>query len=159
MGSPSPPHKDRADRSSPRLDRETPYLRMEAVAIFVRDLDRSVRFYVDQLGFSLVFDPRLKSGQRFRSGHPVPQWVVVAPPDGTSVLTLVAPKRESKEYKLIGRSTHVFFVTEDVMATFLEWRKRGVRFQYAPRLRRITYERQTSASPAEGGSTASPDHA
>ncbi len=123
MGSsPSPPRRDRAGRSSPRLDRETPYLRIEAIAIFVRDLNRSLRFYVDQLGFSLVFDPRLRSGQQFRGSHAVPQWVVVAPPDGASVLTLVAPKPESREYKLIGRSTHVFFVTEDVMATFLEWR-------------------------------------
>src|SRR5438445_10265250 len=155
MGSsPSPPRRDRAGRSSPRLDRETPYLRIEAIAIFVRDLIRSLRFYVDQLGFSLVFDPRLRSGQQFRGSHAVPQWVVVAPPDGASVLTLVAPKPESREYKLIGRSTHVFFVTEDVMATFLEWRKRGVRFSYAPRLRRITYERQAPASPPERGSAA-----
>src|SRR5947199_733914 len=155
MGSsPSPPRRDRAGRSSPRLDRETPYLRIEAITIFVRDLNRSLRFYVDQLGFSLVFDPRLRSGQQFRGSHAVPQWVVVAPPDGASVLTLVAPKPESREYKLIGRSTHVFFVTEDVMATFLEWRKRGVRFSYAPRLRRITYERQAPASSPERGSAA-----
>ena len=40
------------------------------------------------------------------------------------------------------------------MATFLEWRKRGVRFSYAPRLRRITYERQAPASPPERGSAA-----
>jgi serine phosphatase RsbU (regulator of sigma subunit) len=116
-----------------RLDRENPYLRLHNVTIYVRDQDRSLRFYVDQLGFSLVGDIRLKSGHRR---------VAVAPPDGTAILTLVAPKPDSKEYKLIGRPTQVAFATEDVLAKFKEWRKRGVRFQSTPRLRRIQYERQ-----------------
>jgi hypothetical protein len=45
---------------------------------------------------------------------------------------------------LIGRHTQVVFVTEDVTAKFHEWRGRGVRFQYTPRLKRIKYERQTA---------------
>jgi serine phosphatase RsbU (regulator of sigma subunit) len=57
------------------------------------------------------------------------------------VLSLVTPKPDSKECALIGRSTQVVFVTEDVLAKFEEWRKRGVRFQYTPRLKRIKYER------------------
>ena len=96
-----------------------------------------MRFYVDQLGFSLVGDVRVGSGQR---------WVAVAPPDGSAVLSLVAPKPDSKECALIGRSTQVVFVTEDVVAKFEEWRKRGVRFQYTPRLKRIRYERQAPAT-------------
>ncbi len=96
-----------------------------------------MRFYVDQLGFSLVGDVRVGSGQR---------WVAVAPPDGSAVLSLVAPKPDSKECALIGRPTQVVFVTEDVVAKFEEWRKRGVRFQYTPRLKRIRYERQAPAT-------------
>src|SRR4029077_15921177 len=42
----------------------------------------------------------------------------------------------------------VVFVTEDVNAKFNEWRKRGVRFNYAPRLRRVRYERQALAQPS-----------
>ncbi|HYM10447.1 MAG TPA: SpoIIE family protein phosphatase [Bryobacterales bacterium] len=99
--------------------------------IFVRDQDRSLRFYLDQLGFNLAFDARLQSGQR---------WVAVAPPDGTAVLVLIAPPPDSLEYKLIGRSTQVVFVTEDVTAKFREWSKRGVRFRHTPRLRRVRYE-------------------
>jgi serine phosphatase RsbU (regulator of sigma subunit) len=49
---------------------------------------------------------------------------------------------------LIGRHTQVVFVTEDVAAKFHEWRGRGVRFQYTPRLKRIKYERQTAADHA-----------
>lgn len=120
-----------------RLDRRDPYLRIHAVNIYVRDQDRSLRFYVEQLGFNLAYDVRLQSGDR---------WVAVAPPDGTALLNLVVPPTRSKEYKLIGRSTHVVFLTEDVTAKFHEWSKRGVRFHQAPRLRRIKYDRQAAAS-------------
>ena len=103
--------------------RKDPYLRVLCVNIFVRDQDRSLRFYVDQLGFGLVVDESYESGTR---------WVAVAPPDGHTVLALVAPKRNSKEHKQIGRSQHTVLVTEDVMAKFAEWEKRGVRFHHPP---------------------------
>ena len=111
-----------------RPDRSNPYLRVHAVNVFVRDQDRSLEFYRDQLGFNLAFDVLLQGGQR---------WVGVSPPDGTAVLTLIAPDPQSEEYKLIGRPTDVVFVTEDVLATYTEWRRRGVRFRHTPRLRRI----------------------
>jgi serine phosphatase RsbU (regulator of sigma subunit) len=109
------------------------YLGVHAVRVFVRDQERSLRFYLDTLGFRLAFDARLQSGQR---------WVAVAPPDGTAVLSLIAPEPRSPERKLIGRSTQVVFVTEDVPAKYKEWVKRGVRFGHTPRLRRIRYERR-----------------
>jgi serine phosphatase RsbU (regulator of sigma subunit) len=107
---------------------------VHAVNIYVRDQERSLRFYLDQLGFSLAFDVCLQSGQR---------WVGVAPPDGTAVLTLIAPDPESDEYTLIGKPTDVVFVAEDVVGTYTEWRKRGVRFRHTPRLRRVKYRQQT----------------
>jgi serine phosphatase RsbU (regulator of sigma subunit) len=116
------------------------YLRIQGVDVFVRDLEKSLQFYVDQLGFKVVFDVVLQSGQR-RVG--------VSPPDGTAVLTLIAPDPESDEYKLIGRPTHVVFVTEDVAAKYSEWRKRGVRFGHTPRLRRVKYQQQALARLAE----------
>lgn len=109
------------------------YLRLHSVDIFVRDQERSLRFYLDQLGFQLAFDARLHSGER---------WVGVAPPDGTAVLTLRQPEPESPDYKLIGRATRVVFVTEDVASRFREWSERGVRFRHTPKLRRIRYERR-----------------
>jgi len=139
----SSPSIDRPDESTPRPDRKDPYLRFHAVKIFVRDQDRSLRFYLDQLGVSLVYDTRLQSGER---------WVAVAPPDGTAILALVAPKPDSREYKLIGRATQIAFVTDDVPAKFHEWSKRGVRFRHIPRLKRIKYERQETAPPSVGPS-------
>jgi serine phosphatase RsbU (regulator of sigma subunit) len=130
MGSNRSPHV--ADESTVRPDRPHPYLRMDHVTVFVRDQDRSLRFYLDQLGFDLALDARLQSG---------PRLVAVAPPDGTAVLRLVAPDPGSEQYKLIGRPTQVVFVTEDVAAKFREWSRRGVRFRQTPRLKRIKYAR------------------
>jgi len=116
----------------PSLRRPDPYLRMHCVEVFVRNQDRSLRFYLDQLGFHLAFDARLQTGER---------WVAVAPPDGTAILALVSPKPNTPQYKMIGRSTHAVFITEDVTAKYLEWSKRGVRFSHTPRLKRIKYDR------------------
>lgn len=119
-----------------RLDGESPYLCIHAVNVFVRDQTESLRFYLDLLGFNLVGDIRLGNGERL---------VAVAPPDGGTVLSLVAPKPGSKECEYIGQPTHVVFVTEDLVGKFHEWRNRGVRFQYTPRLKRVSFERQSAA--------------
>lgn len=106
------------------MDRLDPYLRLHHIPVFVRDHDRSLRFFVDQLGFSLVIDYRFGEGGRF---------ILVAPPDGTALLALIVPMPESEESKLIGSSRWVVFVTEDVTAQFQVWLDRGVHFRYAPR--------------------------
>jgi serine phosphatase RsbU (regulator of sigma subunit) len=110
------------------------HLRIHSADVFVRDQERSLRFYIDRLGFELAFDARLQSGKR---------WVAVAPPDGTAVLTLIQPSPDSPEYKLIGKATRVVFVTEDVVATYREWSERGVRFRHTPKLRRISYAKHS----------------
>ena len=132
--------------SSPAKAKPSPHLRMHCVNVYVRDQDRSLRFYLDQLGFHLAFDAKLQDGER---------WVAVSPPDGTAVLALVAPKPESMQYKLIGRSTQVVFVTEDVAAKFVEWSKRGVKFMHTPRLRRIKYHSDAQPQSARQSSDAS----
>jgi serine phosphatase RsbU (regulator of sigma subunit)/catechol 2,3-dioxygenase-like lactoylglutathione lyase family enzyme len=113
--------------------RTSPHLRIHCVNVFVRDQDRSLRFYLDQLGFHLAYDTKLQSGDRL---------VAVAPPDGSTILSLIAPRPDSQQYKFIGRSTQIVFITEDVIAKFQEWSKRGVRFQITPRLKRIKYDPQ-----------------
>jgi serine phosphatase RsbU (regulator of sigma subunit) len=125
------------------MDRQDPYLRIYAVNVFVRDQERALRFYLDQLGFQLAYDAHLQSGQR---------WVAVTPPDGSTVLNLIAPHPDSFEHKLIGRATQVVFVTESVSAKFREWSKRGVRFRHTPRLRRVRYESQEVAGSSTGPS-------
>ncbi len=138
------------DGSVVRLDRQDPYLRLQSVTIYVRDLDHSLDFYLDQLGFQLIFDARIQPGRRF---------VTVAPPDGTANLTLVAPEPGSEQVKLIGRPAPVTFVTEDVIAKYREWTKRGVRFQFAPRLKRLKYGVQVRAPHPADPSAPSAEHA
>jgi serine phosphatase RsbU (regulator of sigma subunit) len=136
MDTPYPATRADPSHSEPRA----PFLGVQSVNVFVRDLELSLRFYVEQLGFRLVSDVVIQSGQR-RIG--------VAPPDGTAMLTLIAPEPGSEEYKYIGQPTHVVFVTEDVPATYGAWKKRGVRFGHSPRLRRIHYRQQAPARIAE----------
>ena len=125
-----------------------PFLRMHAVNVYVRDQERSLRFFLDTLGFQVAFDARVESGERL---------LAVAPPDGTTVLTLIQPPPHSLRSKLIGRATQVVFVTENLAATYREWHSRGVRFLGAPRLKRVAYEPAGSSSP--GRASASDDHA
>jgi phosphoserine phosphatase RsbU/P len=133
----------------PSSQPRSPHLRLHCVNVYVRDQDRSLRFFVDQLGFNVAYDTRLQSGDR---------WVGVAPPDGAAILSLIAPKPKSEQYKLIGRSTQVVFVTEDVTAKFREWSARGVRFQTPPRLKRIRYQLQPAQASvaAAAGESAQP---
>ncbi|MBV9441236.1 MAG: VOC family protein, partial [Acidobacteriaceae bacterium] len=112
-------------------EQTNPDLRLHSIHVFVRDQERSLRFYLEKLGFHLVFDARLQSGER---------WIGVSPPNGTAVLTLIQPKPESQQSELIGRATRVVFLTEDVPGKYSEWSRRGVRFRHAPRLRRVNYK-------------------
>src|SRR5258708_26015669 len=139
----SPASPQNLDQPTLALERQNLYLGIQAVDVFVRDLEQSLEFYVNQLGFKVASDVVLQSGRR-RVG--------VAPPDGTAVLNLIAPDAESEEFKLIGRPTQVVFVTEDVAAKYSEWRKRGVRFRHSPRLRRIKYQQQAAVRLAETAS-------
>ncbi len=124
------------------------FLRMHAVNIYVRDQERSLRFFLDTLGFHVAFDARVESGERL---------LAVAPPDGSTVLTLIQPRPNSVRAKLIGRATQVVFVTEHLAATYREWHSRGVRFLGAPRLKRVAYEPARTSSAAR--TSASDDQA
>jgi serine phosphatase RsbU (regulator of sigma subunit)/predicted enzyme related to lactoylglutathione lyase len=120
----SDPFLSWTNRTVLRPDREGPYLCIQDVVVFVRDLDRSLHFYVDQLGFELIADKRTTSDGV--------GWIEVAPPDGSADLALVAPKPDSPEYKLIGGYRWLLFMTEDVDAKYKEWSERGVHFVSAP---------------------------
>jgi serine phosphatase RsbU (regulator of sigma subunit)/uncharacterized glyoxalase superfamily protein PhnB len=112
------------DRSFQRLDRE-PYISLHFIMIFVRDQERSLRFYVDKLAFRVVVDHTFPDGNR---------WIEVAPPDGSANLALALATPDTPAYKDIGRDTLVYFLTEDVNAKFAEWSGRGVHFLFPPQV-------------------------
>jgi catechol 2,3-dioxygenase-like lactoylglutathione lyase family enzyme len=118
----NPSHPESLSRS-PSSPERFQHFRIHSTVIFVADMDRSIRFYVNQLGFDLVADTQLSIGR----------WVAVAPPGGTTMLVLVSPEPHSEEYEFIGRGRHVVLVAEDVEASFQKWSNDGVRFRRPPR--------------------------
>ena len=68
---------------------------MHAVNVYVRDQERSLRFYLDTLGFRVAFAARVESGQRL---------LTVTPPDGATVLTLIQRLSVLLVARNIGRS-------------------------------------------------------
>ena len=118
-------HSHRAHRCSFQPDRQDLYIRLGTVTVFVRDQERSLRFYLDLLGFDLALDERSPSGDRR---------LAVAPPDGTAILALVSPRPGSEEHSLIGRPTQIAFLTENVSGKYEEWHKRGVAFPHPPQM-------------------------
>jgi serine phosphatase RsbU (regulator of sigma subunit)/predicted enzyme related to lactoylglutathione lyase len=91
--------------------------------VYVRDHDRSLEFYVQRLGFSILADIPLTYDGR---------WVAIAPPDGQAILALVAPKPGTDKYRMIGRDTQIGFISENINATYELWQKQGVRFHEPP---------------------------
>jgi serine phosphatase RsbU (regulator of sigma subunit) len=108
-----------------RLNRESPYLRLQSATVYVRDQDASLRFFVEQLGFGVAYDVEVQPGFR---------WTAVSPPDGDAVLVIHSPLPGTEEYGLIGHAKHVAFITEDIEAKFLEWSELGVSFLHPPRV-------------------------
>ncbi|HEY6371670.1 MAG TPA: SpoIIE family protein phosphatase [Candidatus Sulfotelmatobacter sp.] len=111
------------DRSRLRLDGGDPYLCLHFVIVFVRDQERSLRFFADKLSFRVVVDHTFEDGNR---------WIEVAPPDGTAQLGIALPMPGSDPEKLIGGPTDIYFITEDLPAKYKEWSERGVHFQFPP---------------------------
>src|SRR5215472_8230623 len=123
MGSPELPFG--IDRSLLRLAGDDPYLSLHFVILYVRDLDRSLRFYVDQLGFRVVVDHKFENGLR---------WVEVAPADGNAHIGLTRLPPDQDPDQLIRPEARVWFITEDVNGKYEEWRARGVSFEYPPQV-------------------------
>jgi len=111
------------NRSLLRLDGEDPYLCLHFVVLYVRDQDRSLRFYVDKLGFRVAVDHKFEDGRR---------WIEVSPPDGNANLGLTLAEPGAEIEKLIQREALIWFITEDVSRKYNEWNARGVHFQFPP---------------------------
>src|SRR6516165_6718669 len=92
-----------------------PFLRLNFVTLWVRDQERSRRFFVENLYFEAIVDVPTPEGGR---------WVIVAPPAagwltglegvGFPGLALVVPPEGSPDHQRIGQNTGFSFLTEDV---------------------------------------------
>src|SRR5215471_3298894 len=110
-----------------------PFLRLNFVTLWVRDQERSRRFFLETLLFEAIVDMPIPEGGR---------WIIVAPPAagwlpgaagaGPPGMALVVPPEGSAEHLRIGQNTGFSFLTEDVRSVFQEWSRRGVRFPLPP---------------------------
>src|SRR6202000_1745300 len=91
---------------------DCPYLRVFKATVYVSDHDRSLDFYVKQLGFRVLVHVAFTYDVR---------WVALAPPDGQAIIALVAPKSGTEKYRLIGRDTQIGFISENIHATCELW--------------------------------------
>lgn len=87
----------------------------------VLDQDRALDFYINTLGFLLVTDQPMGSGQR---------WIEVRPPRGETGLALfTAPGQESR----VGTFAGLSFECDDVQKTYAELTAKGVEFAKPPK--------------------------
>jgi len=99
------------------------HLRVQSVQVPVRNLDASLAFFRDGLGFRVVAKFTVPPGR------PV---AIVAPPDGTSNLMVTEALPGESDDRPVGRPTGAIFVTNDILAQHREWVARGVTFPRPP---------------------------
>jgi len=110
-----------------------PFLRLNFVTLWVRDQERSWRFFVEKLIFEKIVDvPTLEGGRWIIVGPPAAGWLTAAAGAGIPGIALVVPPEGSAEHQRIGQNTGFSFLTEDVHSVFEEWSRRGVRFPVPP---------------------------
>jgi serine phosphatase RsbU (regulator of sigma subunit) len=109
--------------AGPAPDRQDDFLRLNFVSVYVSDQERSKRFFLDRLGFTVMIDAQFPSGHR---------WIEVSPPDGSARLALLLPAPGFMPQAKPGQSSLITFMTEDVDAKYREWSERGVKFSLPP---------------------------
>lgn len=92
------------------------------LAVYVRNIEESLRFYVSALGFE-------RRGGREGS-------VEISLPGAKAWLRLVQPEAAGLPLSVIGGETGVIFRTQEMQETYEELLERGVSFLCEPTLRR-----------------------
>ena len=90
-------------------------------SIPVRDQDRALAFYKDKLGFRVITDAPFDGTQR---------WIELGVPRAETKLVLFTMKGQEA---LIGGFMNVTFMADDVEATYVELKERGVEFVQKPK--------------------------
>ena len=110
-----------------------PFLRLEFVTLWVRDQERSRRFFVEKLAFEAIVDaPTPEGGGGSLSLRPLLAGSLERQARAFPASPSVFRRNGSAEQQRIGQNTGVGFLTEDVRSLFEEWSRRGVRFPLPP---------------------------
>ncbi|MFN3582341.1 VOC family protein [Phenylobacterium sp.] len=105
-------------------------MRIALTALLVRDYDEAIGFYVEKLGFELVEDSGLDSGQG--GGK---RWVMVRPKGGQAGLLLARATGDQARAvgDQAGGRVFLFIETDDFDRDHARMTAAGVRFLEAPR--------------------------
>ena len=82
--------------------------------MYVADQDRSLSFYVDQLGFSKLVDEEMWPGAR---------WIEIRPSSGQTSIVISAADQFDKQP---GEGAFLMFACDDIHATVEQLRSKGV---------------------------------
>ena len=101
---------------------------LATIAILVADYDEAIRFYRDQVGFSLTEDKDMGGGKR---------WVVITPPSNRGARLLLARAEGDEQRAAVGKQgggrVMFFLETDDFARDHQQMTARGVRFLGEPR--------------------------
>jgi len=97
------------------------------IAIVVNDYDEAIRFYTQQLNFTLIEDTILSEEKR---------WVLVAPPGSDGCKLLLAKAANGQQQSRIGNQTggrvFLFLLTDDFWRDYNYYRSKGIKFLREP---------------------------
>jgi catechol 2,3-dioxygenase-like lactoylglutathione lyase family enzyme len=97
-------------------------------ALVVRDYDEALKFYVGQLGFTLIEDSCIADQAK--------RWVVVAPPGSSGSALLLAradnPEQRSRIGNQTGGRVFLFLYTDDFWRDYDAYKAKGIVFVRGP---------------------------
>ena len=97
------------------------------IAIVVNDYDDAIRFYTQQLNFTLIEDTILSEQKR---------WVLVAPPGSDGCKLLLAKAANELQQSRVGNQTggrvFLFLHTDDIRRDYNDYSSKGIKFLREP---------------------------
>lgn len=97
------------------------------IAIVVNDYDEAIRFYTQQLNFTLVEDTMLSEQKR---------WVLVAPPGSNGCKLLLAKAANELQQSRVGNQTggrfFLFLHTDNIVRDYNDYVSKGIKFVREP---------------------------
>ncbi len=97
--------------------------RVGGMLVFVSDQGQAVKFYTEKLGFDIMVNMPIKGGK----------WIEVAPQGSETTLSLMVPSNQmlppeaiDAANKALGKSTGIWFYSDNIHSTFEDLKKKGV---------------------------------
>jgi predicted enzyme related to lactoylglutathione lyase len=110
-----------------KIDENNMYQRIAHIALIVEDYDEAIKFYTQQLDFTLLEDTRIDEKKR---------WVMIAPPGAKECCLLLAKAANERQRERIGNQTGgrvgFFLFTDDFWRDYNKMTARKIDFIRPP---------------------------